>query len=122
MRIPKPKGNYDFVKGISPYSAGAVATSGFASEHARLQPAPPLADGFRAIERHLQSLGRPRHALCGIELRSPRPFTFQGFADFNAGYVETLKSWDILRDGLNPVARTNVAPEVDRPAEPQLYG
>src|SRR5437016_1443670 len=92
MRIPNPKGNYDFVKGISPYSAGAVAARGFAIEHARLQPAPPLAAGFRAIDRHLQSLGRPRHALCGIELRSPRPFTFQGFADFNAGYVEILKA------------------------------
>ena len=65
---------------------------------------------------------RPRQALCGIELRSPRPFTFQGFADFNGGYVDILKSWDILLDGLNPVARTNVAPEVDPPGEPLLYG
>jgi hypothetical protein len=35
--------------------------------------------------------------------------------------VEVLKSWEILADGVNPVARTNVAPEIDPPAEPSLY-
>src|SRR5260370_37226027 len=55
-------------------------------------------------------------------LRLPRRFHFQGFADFNAGYVDILKGWEILQDGLNPVARTNVAPEVDPPGEPLLYG
>jgi hypothetical protein len=122
MRIANPKGNYSFLKGISPYSAGVTASRGFEIEHARLLPALPLRDGFAAVDRHLKSLGRPRQALCGIELRSPRPFTFQGFADFNAGYVDILKSWEILQDGLNPVARTNVAPEVNPPAEPTLHG
>jgi hypothetical protein len=122
MRIDNAKGNYSFLKGISPYSAGVVASRGFAIEHARFQRALPLRAGFAAVDRHLTTLGRPRQALCGIELRSPRPFTFQGFADFNAGYVDILKSWEILQDGLNPVARTNVAPEVDPPSEPQLYG
>ena len=122
MRIVNPKGNYSFLKGISPYSAGAVAARGFAIEHARFQPALPLRAGFAAVDRRLKTLGRPRQSLCGIELRSPRPFTFQGFADFNAGYVDILKSWEILQDGLNPVARTNVAPEVDPPGEPLLYG
>jgi hypothetical protein len=122
MKIANPKGNYSFIKGISPYSAGVVAARDFAIEHARLQPAQPLRAGFAAIDRRLKALGRPRQALCGIELRSPRPFTFQGFADFNAGYVDILKSWEILQDGLNPVARTNVAPEVDPPSEPLLYG
>lgn len=121
MRIVNPKGNYSFVKGISPYSAGVAAARGFAIEHARLQPALPLRAGFSAVDRRLKAIGRPRQALCGIELRSPRPFTFQGFSDFNAGYVDILKSWDILQDGLNPVARTNVAPEVNPPAEPLLY-
>jgi len=121
MLIENPKGNYSFMKGISPYSAGVVAASGYAIEHARLGPALPLHVGFTAVEKHLKTLGRPRQALCALELRSPRPFTFQGFADFNASYVEILKSWDILRDGLNPVARTNVAPAVDPPSEPQLY-
>ena len=60
--------------------------------------------------------------MCGMELRSPKPFSFTGFNQFNAGYIDVLKKWDILVDGINPVARTNIAPEVNPPAEPSLYG
>ena len=45
-----------------------------------------------------------------MALRSPAPFSFPGFDEFNARYVEMLKAWDLLLDGVNPVARTNVAP------------
>src|SRR5713226_8462282 len=121
MLIENPKGNYSFLKGIAPYSGGAIASRGFAIEHATFQPALPLHAGFAAVDKHLKALCRPRQALCAMELRSPRPFTFQGFADFNAGYVDILKSWEILQNGLNPVARTNVAPEVDPPSEPLLH-
>lgn len=57
-----------------------------------------------------------------MELRSPKPFTFQGFSDFNAGYVGVLRDWGVFLDGVNPIARTNIAPEVGAPAEPSLYG
>jgi hypothetical protein len=57
-----------------------------------------------------------------MELRSPRPFTFQGFNDFNAGYIDVLKRWGIFLESVNPVARTNIAPKVGAPAEPSLYG
>lgn len=122
MLVRNEKGNFSFLKGISPYSAGATASRGFEIEHATLAPAVPLRSGFEKVAKHLGELGRPKQALCGMELRSPKPFTFQGFNQFNAGYVDVLKSWDILIDGLNPVARTNVAPEVNPPAEPMLYG
>jgi hypothetical protein len=122
MRIENPKGGYAFLKGISPYSAGVAASPGFEIEHVRLDPALPLKRGFDAIAAHLVTRGRPHQALCAIELRSPRPFTFQGFNQFNATYVTILKSWEILLDGVNPVARTNVAPEVLPPPEPALYG
>ena len=116
MLIENKRGGYSFLKGISPYSAGAVAHTGFAIEHARLRAPIAVAAGFAAIDAYLKSLSRPRTALCGIELRSPQPFTFQGFSDFNAGYVGILKSWDLLQDGLNPIARTNVAPELGPPS------
>jgi len=116
------KGGFVFLKGISPYSAGAAASPGFEIEHVRLDRALPLDRGFDAVAAHLRSLGRPSQALCGVELRSPRPFTFQGFNQFNATYVARLESWDILLDGVNPVARTNVAPELSAPAEPVLHG
>jgi len=122
MLIENKRGGYSFLKGISPYSAGAVAQPGFAIEHVRLRAPLALTAGFNAVDSHLKSLGRPRAALCGIELRSPRPFTFQGFSDFNAGYVGILKSWELLQDGLNPIARTNVAPELGPPDVPSLFG
>jgi hypothetical protein len=56
-----------------------------------------------------------------MALRSPAPFTFPGFDEFNAGYIAILKSWNLLLDGVNPIARTNVAPAIDPPAEPSLY-
>jgi len=122
MRIDCRAGGYSFLKGISPYSGGVVAAPGFEIEHVRLDRPLPLESGFQRIESYLASLHRRRQALCGIELRSPRPFTFRGFQDFNQRYVGILKRWEILLDGLNPVARTNVAPEVEPPAAPSLYG
>jgi hypothetical protein len=122
MRIEYPAGGYSFLKGISPYSAGVAASPGFEMEHARLERPLALELGFEKIASYLESQHRRRHALCGVELRSPRPFTFQGFQDFNQRYVAILKRWGILFNGLNPVARTNVAPEVAPPSEPSVYG
>ncbi len=82
MRIENKRGNYAFIKGIAPYSAGGAALADFEVEHARLHPWLPLRKGFEAVDAHLRKLGRPRQALCGMELRSPEPFTFKGFADF----------------------------------------
>jgi hypothetical protein len=122
MLIANPKGNYSFLRGIAPYSAGAIAAPGYGIEHARFAQPVPLAEGFAAVKAHLERLQRPLAALCGMELRSPQPFTFQGFNDFNAGYIGVLRSWDVFVDGVNPVARTNVAPEIGPPAVPSLYG
>src|SRR4051812_13797395 len=121
MLVENKRGNYFFLTGIAPYSAGIVAATGFEVVHVRLQRAVPLGAGFDAVEAHLKRAGRPRQAMCGMELRSPKPFTFTGFNQFNASYIDVLKKWDILFDGMNPVARTNIAPEVNPPGEPSLY-
>src|SRR5262249_57912158 len=73
------------------------------------------------IDRHLKDQGRPRTALCGIELRSPAPFTFDGFAEFNDGYRGLLREWGILIGEDNPIPRTNVAPVTAAPTTPSLY-
>ena len=122
MLVENKRGNYFFLKGIAPYSAGVVAGTGFEVVHVRLPRYIPLRSGFEAVEAHLKRAGRPRQAMCGMELRSPKPFSFIGFNQFNAGYIDVLKKWDILFDGMNPVARTNIAPEVNPPGEPSLYG
>jgi hypothetical protein len=118
---PLTDGGYDFLEGGFPYSQGVIARAGFAIERARFARPLPLAQGFAAIEAHLRALGRPRTALCAAELRSPRPFSFEGFREFNRGYVAVLEEWGLVRSGLNPVARSNVAPALAPPAEPGLH-
>lgn len=114
-------GGYAFLEGVFPYSQGVKALPGYAIERLRFARPLPIAEGFRAIEAQLAALGRPRTALCAAELRSPKPFSFGGFGAFNEGYVEVLKDWGIYRGALNPVARSNVAPEIEPPAEPCFY-
>ena len=80
-----------------------------------------MAAGFDAIEAYLARLGRPPTAFCACELRSPKQFTEQGFIDFNRHYVQRLEKWGIFRDDINSVARSNVCPEIDPPAEPSFY-
>ena len=116
-----PDGGFSFLQGVFPYSQGVVALPGFAVERARFARPLPLAEGFRRIAEHLAALGRPQTAFCACELRSPKPFSLAGFGDFNQGYVAVLGKWGLLRNGLNPVARSNVAPEIDPPAEPSFY-
>ena len=113
-------GGYRYVRGPFQYSGGVAAESGFAIERARFSKPVPMAEGFRAIEAHLEALGRPLTSFCACELRSPAPFTEAGFIAFNRVYVGTLERWGLYRDGHNPVARSNVCPEVDPPPEPSF--
>jgi len=116
-----PPGGYRFIEHAFQYSGGVAAAPGFAIERARLARMLPLAQGFDAIEAHLKNRGRPPGAFCACELRSPAQFTDAGFVTFNRHYVERLESWGIFRDEVNPVARSNVCPEIDPPATPSLY-
>jgi hypothetical protein len=45
----------------------------------------------------------------------------EGFIDFNTQYRRLLLDWNMMVDGLNPVARTNVAPEFNPPREAMLF-
>jgi hypothetical protein len=114
-------GSYRFVNGAFPYSAAVAPLEGFDLRRARFHRPVPLADAFKAIEEHLKSIDRPITAFCACELRSPAPFTEQGFAEFNKVYVGKLVKWNIFRDGVNPVARSNVCPEIDPPETPSFH-
>ena len=114
-------GGYRYMRGVFQYSGGVAAEPGFAIERARFRRPLALEDGFAAIEAHLDALGRPPTAFCACELRSPAPFTEDGFAAFNRVYVGTLERWGIFRDGDNPVARSNVCPAIDPPPEPVFH-
>jgi len=119
--VPFPGGGFAFLEGVFPYSQGVAALPGYAIERARFAKPVPLASGFLKIAAHLERLGRPKTAFCACELRSTKPFSFAGFGEFNVGYVAVLEDWGLYRDGLNPVARSNVAPEMDPPEEPSFY-
>jgi len=116
-----PAGGYRFLPGISAFSCGVVANPGWEIVHATLAAPVPWREGSARIDQQLREAGRPRAALCGIELRSPAPFTFDGFAGFNEGYRKLLAEWNILVGDDNPIPRTNVAPVAAAPSEPSLY-
>ena len=103
---------------LSSIPAGSPPSPASASSAPASRDPPPLADGFDAIEAHLAGIGRPPTAFCACELRSPAQFTDAGFVAFNRHYVERLAAWGIFRDEVNPVARSNVCPEIDPPATP----
>jgi hypothetical protein len=116
-----PDGSYRFLAGIEPYSSGVIAADDHEIVHVALAALVPWRDGFTLIREHLAAQGRPLTALCGVELRSPAPFTRAGFVAFNGGYCDLLEEWGLLTEGRNPVARTNVAPAWNAPSEPSLY-
>src|SRR5260370_2510667 len=121
MLLSNTRGVFSFLRGGSAYSAGVVAAAGVPIERVRLSRAILWMAGCELVDAHLRAAGRPRASLCGIALRSPEPFSFAGFREFNAVYSGVLKSWDLMVDGINPVARTNVAPVAGPPSEPSLY-
>ena len=115
------EGGYRYIKAVFQYSGGVAALPGFEIERARLAKPVPLDEGFAIVERHLKAIGRPLKAFAACELRSPAPFTEQGFKEFNLQYSRTLERWGLWRDGDNRVARSNVCPKYDPPASPSMY-
>lgn len=115
------RGCYRFLQGIEPYSSGVVAQPGYEIVHVTLATPIGWHAGLVAARRFLEQMGLDQHALCAVELRCPEPHSIGGFVDFNQHYRALLEEWDILVDGENPVARTNVAPVADPPNETVLY-
>jgi hypothetical protein len=114
-------GGYRFIKGVFQYSAGVAAMPGYRLVRVRFHSPVPLADGFARVRTVIESAGRPLTAFAACELRSPAPFTEDGFRAFNEIYVGTLERWGIFDGTLNPVARSNVCPEIAPPAEPSFH-
>lgn len=114
-------GGYRFIPAVFQYSGGVAAEAGFEIVRVRFQRPVPLAEGFARIERTIRDAGRPLTAFCACELRSPAPFTEDGFRAFNEVYAGTLQKWGIYDGKTNPVARSNVCPEIGPPGEPSFY-
>lgn len=119
--LDHPSGNYRFLTGIAPYSSSVVAQPGYMLVRAQFTAPLPLAAGFDAIAAHLAAQGRSKQTLCAMELRIPKPLSFEDFIAFNAGYRQVLEDWQIPLGNLNPVARTNVSPAAGAPSVPSLF-
>ena len=114
-------GNYRFVPNVFQYSGAVAAMPGHHLVRTVFPEPVPLAEGFRRIAALITAAGRPLTALCACELRSPAPFDEAGFRAFNAIYAGTLTEWGLIDGEVNPVARANVCPVVDPPAEPSIH-
>jgi hypothetical protein len=84
-RRPNPKSGYYFLTGIAPYSSEVAARLGNEIVHVIMRNPLPYRKGFKFIHSHLAALGRPRHALCAIQLRITRPFFFEEFSEAKLG-------------------------------------
>ena len=114
-------GNYRFIPAVFQYSGGVAASPGFEIERVRFDKPVALAEGFAQIAKYIEGSARPPTSFCACELRSPAAFTEEGFRTFNQHYVKTLAEWGLYDGTTNPVARSNVCPEIDPPAEPSFY-
>jgi hypothetical protein len=114
-------GGYRYIPAVFQYSGGVAAVPGFTIQRFRFKTPVPLRQGFEQIEQTIRAAKRPLMSFCACELRSPAPFSDQGFRAFNETYVVTLEKWGLYRDGANPVARSNVCPEIDPPTEPSFH-
>jgi hypothetical protein len=115
------EGHYRYLPGVAQYSGGVRAAPGYRIERVRFADPVPLATGFQRIEEVIRSAGRPLTAFCACELRSPEPFSEAGFKAFNDLYIAALQRFGLVQDGVNPVARSNVCPELDPPKEPSFH-
>lgn len=116
-------GNYRYMPGVWQYSGGVAAEPGYRLERVSFQRTVPLREGFSKIAEIIAAAGRPLTAFAACELRSPAPFTEDGFKAFNEVYVGTLTQWGIYNPASrsNPVARSNVCPLIAPPATPSFH-
>src|ERR1700733_898251 len=96
-------GGYRYIPGVFQYSGGVAAEPGFAIERMAFREPVPLARGFERVAALIKARGRPLTAFCACELRSPAPFTDDGFRAFNEVYCRTLSEWGIY----NAVTKAN---------------
>jgi hypothetical protein len=114
-------GGYRYLPSVFQYSGGVAAQLGYEVKRVRFASPIPVAEGFDFIKQFITESGRPITALCACELRSPAPFTDDGFLAFNKSYVARLRQWGLLNGDANPVARSNVCPEINPPTVPSFY-
>eukprot|EP01037_Dinobryon_pediforme_P010942 gene10942-11025_t len=80
-----------------------------------------MAEGMAQAAAYLCSRGRPMSALAACELRSPATMSRSAFPAFNAIYAGLLRDNGFGAEDAHPIARSNMAPQFDPPAEATLF-
>jgi hypothetical protein len=124
--LAQSAGNYHSLPGTGtlPFGGGVVADPGYEIVRVTLRRPIPCWEGFRLIERRLAAVGRPRTALCAVELRCGKPYTREQFFapdGFNARYGDLLREWGLVVDNVAYTARTNIAVDLYPLAEQVLF-
>ncbi len=122
MTLETADGGYGFIPGPPFASNGVVASPGATIHRAVLTNPVLLPEGYDAVRRFLDGIGRPLAALCGFDLLLPAARSLEDFLAFNGDYLAQLDAWELLRDGSSPLARTNVAPTSGAPPRPAVRG
>ena len=102
-------GNYRVLPSGPAYCAAVVPDEGFEVVRVLLRPWLPLEQAYGFIEAHLNRVGRPIQAFCGIEMRVPAPLTFADWSTFNVPYLEQLRKWGLMQGDYSGVCRSNIA-------------
>src|SRR5829696_2575590 len=110
MPVENHEGGYAYDPGLRFACNGVAALPGMTIERGVLTQPQPFEQGFATVQRHLDEVGRPLDALCGVELRLPATLPLEDFVTFNDRYLAQLEGWGLLRDGTSPLTRTNVSP------------
>ena len=113
-------GTYRYLPAIAPYSSGVAAEPGHEIIGLRFETPPPVGEAFARLDQECAARGLASTALVGFELRSPAPFAFGAFDEFNEVYRTLLAERGLLEAGVNPIARTNVVPVRSAPEQPVL--
>lgn len=114
-------GGFRFLPLDGAFSAGVAAEPGYEIVRVLAPTYTELGEGFQLVESFLQGSRRPMAALCGMELRIPRPLSRPEWEEFNNAYVAQHERWGLRVNGRMPAVRTTVAPEFDPPKQPSLH-
>lgn len=102
-------GAYRVLPGGAAYCGAVVPHDGFEVVRVQLRPWLALERAYAFIESHLQGIGRPVRALCGMELRIPRALSIDQWSSFNVPYLDRLRKWELMFGELSGVCRSNIA-------------
>ena len=116
-------GGYRFIPGVFQYSGGAAAEPGFRIERVTFRKPIPLVQGLRARRGHHQGSRPAAHGILRLRAEIACALHRRGFPRFQRGLRRHPRQWGIYDASPRsiPVARSNVCPELDPPAEPSFH-